>query len=75
MQIDHDAEEFPYEQLARYFRERIRSRADAPGTKLPSYAAITAQTGLDAKTIRRAMETLEREGLVRIRASRGTFVA
>ncbi len=51
--IDRDAEEYPYEQLAAYFREPIRSRADKPGAKLPSYATITAETGLDAKTIRR----------------------
>lgn len=74
MQIDHDAADYPYEQLAAYFRERIRSGADAPGSKLPTYADITSQTGLTSKTIKRAMAMLEAEGLVRIRPSRGVFV-
>lgn len=74
MHIDRDAAEFPYEQLAAYFRERIRAGADRPGAKLPSYAAITAETGLSPKTIKRAMRMLESEGLVLIRASRGIFV-
>ena len=74
VQIDHDGEEFPYAQLAAYFRERIRAGTDKPGTRLPSYAEITAQTGLTSKTIKRAMEKLEADGLVRTVPNRGTFV-
>ena len=75
MQIDHGAAEFPYQQLAAYFRERIRSGADAPGSRLPSLSHLTGETGLSPKTVRHAMKQLESEGLVRIVASRGVFVA
>ncbi len=74
MQIDHGAAEFPYQQLAAYFRERIRSGADAPGSKLPSLARLVSELGLSPKTIRHAMKVLEDEGLVRVIANRGTFV-
>jgi DNA-binding GntR family transcriptional regulator len=75
VEIDHGSEDFPFEQLAAYFRERIRSGADAPGTKLPSIGQLVAQTGLSPKTIQHAMRTLADEGLVTVRPNRGTFVA
>ena len=74
MQIDHEGEEFPYQQLAAYFRGRISSGADAPGSKLPSLSYLVSETGLSPKTVRHAMKTLAAEGLVRIVPSRGTFV-
>ena len=74
VQIDHGAAEFPYQQHAAYFRERNRSGADAPGSRLPSISFLVTETGLSPKTIRHAMKQLEDEGLVRIVPSRGVFV-
>ena len=75
MEIDPDAEAFPYAQLAAYFRERIRSGELGPGDRLPSLTAISSETGASPKTIQRAMRILEDEGLVRVVPNRGTFVA
>ncbi len=72
--IDHDAEEFPYRQLAAILRERIRSGVYPPGARLPSITALTADTGLSPKTIQKALGVLEAEGLARVVPNRGTFV-
>jgi GntR family transcriptional regulator len=73
--IDHDAADFPFEQLARQLRERISSGEYPKGSKLPSIDDIVQQTGLSPMTIRRAFKMLADAGLVVIRAGRGTFVA
>lgn len=75
VQIDHEAAEFPYLQLAAILRERIASGEYGPGAKLPTIIEITAQTGLTAMTIRRSMRLLADEGLISIVPGRGTFVA
>jgi len=74
VQIDHEAGDWPYEQVAAHYRQAITSGELAPGARLPSITALVEQTGLSPKTIQRAMRQLESEGLVRIVASRGTFV-
>lgn len=71
---DVRAAAFPYEQLAAYFRERIRSGEYGPGARLPSITEIAGRTGLTAKTIQHAMRVLAGEGLVVVRPNRGTFV-
>ena len=75
MQIDRDAADFPYEQLARALRERITSGEFGKGAKLPTINDLISETGLTPMTIRRAYRMLETEGLVVIRPGRGTFVA
>jgi len=75
VQIDHEAGDWPYEQVAAHYRQAITSGELAPGTRLPSLGALVRETGLSTKTIQRAMKLLEREGLVRVIPSRGTFVA
>lgn len=74
VQIDHEGAEFPYLQLAAILRERITAGEYPPGGKLPTIIEITAQTGLTAMTIRRAMRMLADEGLIVIIPGRGTFV-
>jgi GntR family phosphonate transport system transcriptional regulator len=46
-----------------------------PGTQLPTEAALSAQFGVNRHTVRRALEELSRDGLVRIEQGRGSFVA
>jgi GntR family transcriptional regulator len=75
VRIDHEADEFPYLQLARLLRERIESGEYAPGRAIPSVERIRQETGLATKTIRRAIGLLEDEGLVVVRPGWGTFVA
>jgi DNA-binding GntR family transcriptional regulator len=72
--IDHQAEEFPYLQLAAILRERVVSGQYAPGTKIPPLTAIAAESGLSVPAVRRAVGVLVREGLLRAVPGRGTFV-
>jgi DNA-binding GntR family transcriptional regulator len=75
VQIDHDAADFPFEQLASQIRERIRAGEYPRGSRLPTIEDIRAETELSPMTIRRAFRVLTGEGLVRVVPGRGTFVA
>jgi GntR family transcriptional regulator len=55
-------------------KERIASGALAPGHRLPSEPALAQSHGLSRVTVRRALDGLEREGLIRRRPGTGTFV-
>ena len=46
-----------------------------PGTRLPTEAELSAQFGVNRHTVRRALEELSRDGLVRVEQGRGSFVA
>ena len=56
---------YKYQQLADKLREAIHSGRYAAGQRLPSERELREEHGLARMTIRQAMETLEREGLVR----------
>jgi GntR family transcriptional regulator len=72
MKIDNTSSEHAYLQLAGLLRKRIESGEIA--ARLPSLTDLTAQTHLAVGTVRRAIEILERERLVRRVPGRGTFV-
>jgi GntR family transcriptional regulator len=72
MQIDPDAGEHAYLQLARILRERIESGEIGP--RVPSLTAIAEESGLAVVTIRKAMNVLTEEGLIYTVPGRGTFV-
>ena len=74
MQIDHDAEAFPFEQLAAILRKRIEDGTYSPGSRLPTHLALESESGLSPMTVRRAIKLLANEGWVRTRPGRGTFV-
>lgn len=74
MHIDHDAEAFPFEQLAEILRQRIADGTYPPGSRIPPLTALEAESGLSPMTVRRAVRLLADQGLVRSRAGRGTFV-
>lgn len=74
MQIDHDAEAFPFEQLAAILRKRIEDGTYPPGSRLPTHLALEAESGLSPMTVRRAVKLLREQGWVRTRPGRGTFV-
>jgi GntR family phosphonate transport system transcriptional regulator len=46
-----------------------------PGSQLPTEAALSARFGVNRHTVRRALEELSRDGLVRVEQGRGSFVA
>jgi GntR family transcriptional regulator, phosphonate transport system regulatory protein len=53
----------------------IASGALGPGAKLPTEAALSTRFGVNRHTVRRALEELSRNGLIRIEQGRGSFVA
>lgn len=74
MVIDHAGAEFPYRQLAAILRARITDGTYPPGRAIPSIQQLISEYGLSPKTIQRAFEVLEEEGLIRRIPGRGTFV-
>jgi GntR family transcriptional regulator len=74
VQIDHDAAEFPFQQLAAILRERIENGVYPPGRKIPSIIDLVEESGLSTMTVRRAVQVLADEGLVQTVPGRGTFV-
>ena len=46
-----------------------------PGARLPTEAELSARFGVNRHTVRRALEELSRDGLVRVEQGRGSFVA
>src|ERR1700742_4364027 len=53
----------------------IASGGLKPGMRLPTEAELSAQFGVNRHTVRRALEELSRDGLVRVEQGRGSFVA
>ena len=74
MQIDHEAAEFPFQQLATILRERMVAGEYPPGRKIPSIIDLFEESALSTMTVRRAVQVLADEGLVRTVPGRGTCV-
>jgi GntR family phosphonate transport system transcriptional regulator len=64
-----------WRQIANRVRQDIASGARKPGEQLPTEAELSARFGVNRHTVRRALEELSRDGLVRIEQGRGSFVA
>ncbi|GLZ09686.1 hypothetical protein Acsp03_71520 [Actinomadura sp. NBRC 104412] len=72
---DLDADPRPvFEQIADDLRGRIKSGRLPVGRKLPPQTALAEDYGVAINTVRAALKVLAREGLVRTRSTRGTFV-
>lgn len=63
-----------YRQVREILLERIRTGAWTSGEPLPSEQALAEEIGVSIGTVRRAVEGLERQGIVRRRQGSGTFV-
>ncbi|WP_022666359.1 GntR family transcriptional regulator [Desulfospira joergensenii] len=63
-----------YHQLADILTERIRSGEYSPGQMIPSEISLAKQYGIGRPTVRQAMDTLVRKGLIHRRRGAGTFV-
>jgi DNA-binding GntR family transcriptional regulator len=72
MEIDYQAAEPPYRQIAAWLRERIRSGELQPGQRLPTERDLTQEFGVAATTTRRAYRLLAQEGWVTTTPGRGT---
>ena len=63
-----------WQQLAQQLRERIVKGEYPPGSHFPTVRELAAQAGVNPNTMQRAMQQLEREGLVYAQRSNGRFV-
>jgi len=63
-----------HEQVSDWLREQIQSGVYEPGDQVPSESALGAQFGVSRVTVRRALQTIEHEGLVYRRQGLGSFV-
>lgn len=64
-----------YIQIADELRRNIEESIYQIGAQLPTEAELSARFGVNRHTLRRAIEVLRHEGLVRVDRGRGTFVA
>jgi GntR family phosphonate transport system transcriptional regulator len=64
-----------WRQIVGRLQSDIASGGLKPGMRLPTEAALSAQFGVNRHTVRRALEELSRDGLVRVEQGRGSFVA
>jgi len=63
-----------HEQISSYFRGEIESGGLVPHVQLPSESELCEQFGVSRVTVRRALQTLEADGLVYRRQGLGSFV-
>lgn len=64
-----------WRQIVGRLQSDIASGGLKPGMRLPTEAALSTQFGVNRHTVRRALEELSRDGLVRVEQGRGSFVA
>ncbi|MEU8804780.1 winged helix-turn-helix domain-containing protein [Spirillospora sp. NPDC048819] len=63
-----------YTRITDALRHRITAGTYAPGTRLPGEAALCAEFGVARNTVRRALSTLQTDGLITVRPGVGRFV-
>lgn len=64
-----------YVKIANELRQNIAESVYQPGDQLPTEAELSLRFGVNRHTIRRSIEILRNEGILRIDRGRGTFVA
>lgn len=64
-----------WRQITRALEDEIAGGTLAPGARLPTEAQMAARFAVNRHTVRRALEELQRSGLIRVEQGRGSFVA
>jgi len=64
-----------WRQIASQLQQAIGAGDYAPGGRLPTEAELSQHFRVNRHTVRRALEELSRDGLVRVEQGRGSFVA
>ncbi len=64
-----------WRQIAAAIARNIEAERQAPGTRLPTEAEFSVRFGVNRHTIRRAIDSLVRDGQVRVEQGKGAFVA
>jgi GntR family transcriptional regulator len=73
-QLDETSGVATYLQLVQQVHQALRLGLVEPGDQLPTAQQVVAKLAINPNTVLKAYRDLEREGLVRARAGRGTFV-
>jgi len=63
-----------WRQIATTLQERIGAGTYQPGKQLPTEGELARSFAVNRHTVRRALEELSRDGLVRVEQGRGSFV-
>ncbi len=63
-----------YTQLIAQLKQDIASGAMPPGERLPSVRDMASELGVNPNTVQRALQELEREGLIFTQRTSGRFV-
>ncbi|HZH47572.1 MAG TPA: phosphonate metabolism transcriptional regulator PhnF [Roseococcus sp.] len=74
MTLDRGGGQALWRQIADVLRGEVSGGIHRPGTRLPPEADLAQRFGVNRHTLRRAMEALASEGLIRIEQGRGSFV-
>jgi len=64
-----------YKQLEQLLLSKIKEQVILPGTKLESERTLSKKYKVNRQTVHKAIQELEKQGLVEIKPSRGTFVS
>ena len=73
-QLDETSGVATYLQLVQQVHQALRMGMLEPGDQLPTAQQVVAKLAINPNTVHKAYRELEREGLVRARPGRGTFV-
>src|SRR3984885_2990303 len=73
-QLDAGSGVATYLQLVQQVRDALRLVIPEPGDQLPTAQQVVAKLAINPNTVLKAYRDLEREGLVRPRPGRGTFI-
>jgi GntR family transcriptional regulator len=74
-QVERDAPDAPFQQLAGILRARVKRGDWKPNRAMPGENALAEEYGLSRPTVRRAIALLTEEGLVYAVSGRGTYAA
>ncbi|MFD9905882.1 GntR family transcriptional regulator [Streptomyces sp. NPDC059063] len=74
-QVERDAPEAPFEQLAGILRARVKRGDWKSNRAIPGENALADEYGLSRPTVRRSIAVLAEAGLVYAVPGRGTYVA
>jgi GntR family transcriptional regulator len=74
LHLHHDSEIPIYRQIVRQVSDGLAGGALKPGDRLPSHRELAGQLAIAPLTVKKAYDTLERQGLIHTQRGRGTFV-
>ncbi len=75
IEVDRDAAEPVYEQIARQVRAQVAAGRLRPGAELPSVRTLASDLGVNLNTVARAYRQLEEDGFLVIHERSGAVIA